>query len=159
MSQPLPDANITKVMGLLQILQQHGGEHETVSIASDVHLDAESLLPITEAAELLGFVAISGGRVKVTEEGRKAVSGGIRDRRTAVRKRLLTLAIFKRVLELLQSNQGITRKAFHKMLLEEMPKRQADATLKTLIAWGRHAGLVGYDSDNDRLFLVEVETH
>ena len=42
-----------------------------------------------------------------------------------------------------------------KMLSAELTKRHADSTLKSLIAWGRHASIIGYNADSDELFLVE----
>ena len=154
MSLTLPDANISKVIGLLQVLAQHGGDHETFSLANDLQLHAENFLPVTEAAELLGFIAISGGRMKLTSEGRKAIAGGIRERRLAVKERLLLQPVFKKALEYLQRKNGrCSKKSFQKALLGDLPKPQAESTLRSVIGWGRHASLIGYNSDTDEVFV------
>ncbi len=155
MSPTLPDANITKVIGLLQILHQRGGEHETVNLANDLQMHAENLLPVTEAAEVLGFLTISGGKMKLTAEGKKAISGSIQERRQAVKERLLTLPIFKKAIELLSKrNRKMHKRSFQKALLSDLPKLHSDSTLKSVIGWGRHASLLGYNADTDELFLM-----
>ncbi|MFH1107211.1 MAG: AAA-associated domain-containing protein [Candidatus Micrarchaeota archaeon] len=153
----LPETGILKVIGLLEVLHDHGGEDETVRIVEELHMDVESLLPVTEAAELLGFVDISGGKIKLTDHGQKIIKAGITERKRIVKERLITLEAFKKTLLLLEGKKEkrIPKKLLTKVIRQDLMPQHADRTITRIIDWGRHAGLLGYDSDTDELYLIK----
>lgn len=147
---------MSKVIGLLEVVNDEGGECETVELANDLRLDAESLLPVTDAAELLGFITISGGRMTLTPAGKKAITGTILQRRESVKQRLMTLPTIKKVLDLIQAkkNKRLPKRALARVLSAEMPRSQVESNIKRLINWGRHSGLIGFNADTDELFII-----
>ncbi|MFH1199990.1 MAG: AAA-associated domain-containing protein [Candidatus Micrarchaeota archaeon] len=154
----LPEAGILKVIGLLEVLHDRGGEDDTVQIVDELHMDVESLLPVTEAAELLGFITISGGKIKLTEFGNKIVKAGITERKRIVKDRLLTLDIFRKAIALVEAKKArrVSKKVLVKAIRAELIREHADKTVARIIDWGRHAGLLGYDSDSDELYLIKA---
>jgi len=156
MSYSLPDTGISKVMGLLEILHDRGDSEETVRLVSALKLSIEDLLPVTEAAEMLGFVSISGGRIKLSEIGLKIVNGDIQSRKSILKDRLVELESFKKATSLLadKKNRRMPKRAFLKLFKAELSPEDANKTVKKIIEWGRHAGIIGYESDSDQIYLV-----
>ena len=152
----LPDAGISKVNGLLEVLHGRGDQSETVKLAEDLDLNKKTLLPVIEAGEILGFIEVAGGRIKLTDHGLKQVMGRIAERKVLLKERLAALEPFKRVMELLKGrkNGRIPKKSLQKVLRSDLPKEQADRTVLKIIEWGRHAGLIGYNSDTEELYLT-----
>src|SRR5437762_518975 len=67
---PIPHARIGSIVGLLETLNDNGGKMDVYKLSQQLHFELDDLMPITEAAELLGFVKIesgdSGDRMKAT---------------------------------------------------------------------------------------------
>ncbi len=152
----LPDAGITKVVGLIEVLHDHGSEDETVKLAEYLQLDLDTLLPVVEAGEMLGFITISGGKIKLTEIGISLIGNKISERKAVIGKKVVLLEPFKKLLELLKTkkNGRIQKKTIQKILRQELPREQADKTLSKLIEWGRHVDLIGYEADSEELYLA-----
>ncbi|MEK6842922.1 MAG: AAA-associated domain-containing protein, partial [Candidatus Micrarchaeota archaeon] len=85
----LPDAGITKVVGLIEVLHDHGSEDETVKLAEYLQLDLDTLLPVVEAGEMLGFITISGGKIKLTEIGISLIGNKISERKAVIGKKVV----------------------------------------------------------------------
>ncbi|MFH1750751.1 MAG: AAA-associated domain-containing protein [Candidatus Micrarchaeota archaeon] len=153
----LPDVGISKVIGLMEVLHDHGNADETVRLAEELSLDVETLLPVIEAGEMLGFIEVASGKITLTDSGLKLINGKILERKEAIREKVAGLEPFKRVLELLRGKKSgkVQRKSLQKALRLELSKNQADKTLAKIIEWGRHADLIGYNSDSDELFLQQ----
>ncbi|MEK6953915.1 MAG: AAA-associated domain-containing protein [Candidatus Micrarchaeota archaeon] len=151
----LPDAGLSRVIGLLEVVHDHGNSHETVKLADELGLNLETLLPVIEAGEMLGFIDVAGGKIKLTDSGTGIVNGKILERKVAIKEKLASMEPFKRVMELLKSkkNGRMTKKSLQKVLRQELPKEQADKTASRIIEWGRHADLLGYNADSDELYL------
>ncbi len=156
--QSLPDVGISKVIGLLEVLHDLGDENETVKLADELQLNLETLLPVVEAGELLGLIAITGGKIKITESGLKLVNSKILERKAAIREKVRDLEPFKKVVELLKAKKSgkMQKKSLLKVLRSELPRGQADHTLAKIIEWGRHAEIIGYNSDSEELYLVII---
>ena len=52
---PLPDAGLTLVFGLLELLEDRGGREDGYKIARDLNFKFGDLLKVMKAAEILGF--------------------------------------------------------------------------------------------------------
>src|SRR5262249_27718487 len=53
--EPLPEASVNEVIGLLEYLDARGGREEIFRIASDTNCEFGRMINIVEAAELLDF--------------------------------------------------------------------------------------------------------
>ena len=160
MTLALPETGITKVVGLLEILHDHGDEEETVALSGELNMTLEDLLPVMEAAQMLGFITISGGKIKIAKEGLEVISSPtLQARKERIRNRVMALEVFKKVMELMGAREGKThKKHLLKMLRAELPKDKAEKTFKRIVEWGRHAGIIGYDSDTEEtFFIIEVK--
>jgi NitT/TauT family transport system ATP-binding protein len=122
-------------------------------------MEADDLLPILDAAALLGFARVSEGDVEITPEGR-AFAEAEKD----TRKALFREAALQHVPLLRQIDRALRAKAdrtlpeefFHDLLDEHFSEEEARRQLDTAITWGRYAGFLDYDADRGRLFLTEA---
>src|SRR5271168_1312688 len=64
--QMLPHARTAGVSGLLEILNDGGGHDDLYRLAEKLAMDVDDLLPIIEAATILGFATLIEGDVQIT---------------------------------------------------------------------------------------------
>ena len=64
---PVPNARIGSIVGLLETLNDHGGKEDVYKLSQSLHFELDDLIPITEAAEMLGFVKIESGDMEFAE--------------------------------------------------------------------------------------------
>src|SRR5262249_38246004 len=91
--RPLPEAQLGMVAGLLEKLVEEGGRVDLSRMGSDLVLELDDLLPIVEAAGLLGFVAVEEGDLILTQLGRAYADATILARKAILAGRVLRLPI------------------------------------------------------------------
>jgi len=67
--QMLPHARPGGMAGLLELLLDKGGRDDIYRLADDLAFDIDDLLPIVDAAQLLGFLKIEEGDAAITDTG------------------------------------------------------------------------------------------
>jgi NitT/TauT family transport system ATP-binding protein len=152
--QVLPHSRPGAVGGLLELLNDRGGKEDLYRVAEDLLMELDDLLPITEAAVLLGFAHSARGDIELTPEGRAFAEADI-EKRTA----LFRDAALAHVSLLQQMNMALAIKADHSMPLEfyrdvleeHFAADEVQRQLETALHWGRFAGIFTYDSEHDRL--------
>src|SRR5208337_2053992 len=83
--QMIPHARVGGIAGLLELLQDRGGKEDLYRLAEVLIMDAEDLLPIVEAAVLLGFATLKEGDAEMTAEGARFAEADILTRKTLFR--------------------------------------------------------------------------
>ncbi len=68
--QMLPHARPGGMAGLLELLLDKGGRDDIYRLADDLAFEIDDLLPIVDAAQLLGFLKIEEGDAAITEPAR-----------------------------------------------------------------------------------------
>jgi NitT/TauT family transport system ATP-binding protein len=155
----LPHARPGGIAGLVEILADRGGREDLHRLASEFVMEADDLLPIVEAAQMLGFVQVHEGDVEITPEGRAFAQADIQSRKVIFRE-----AALAHVPLLLQMERALKTKAdralpddfFHDVLDEHFSPEEAQRQLDTAIHWGRYAEIFDYDSASGRLILTET---
>ena len=67
--QTLPHVSIGDLTGFVERLQALGGHEDIYELARDLQMEADDVLPLTGAADLLGFADIREGDVLLTGTG------------------------------------------------------------------------------------------
>ncbi len=150
----LPDVGISRITGLLEVVHDNKDAIETARVAMDLDLEFDELLPVIEAAELLGFVELKSGRICLTRQGKELVAGGLAKRRALFKKQLLSVSFFKNVRGVLEKKKRVKKRALIKYCRQRLTKKEAEKTIERLIGWGRHAEAFGYDSEKEELYLL-----
>jgi NitT/TauT family transport system ATP-binding protein len=153
-TQVLPHSRPGAVGGLLELLHDRGGKEDLYRVAEDLLMELDDLLPIVEAAVLLGFAKSDRGDIELMPEGKAFAEADI-EKRTA----LFREAALKHVSLLQQMNMALSIKGDHSMPLEfyrdvleeHFAPDEVQKQLDTALHWGRYAGIFTYDSENDRL--------
>ncbi|MCV5682475.1 AAA-associated domain-containing protein, partial [Escherichia coli] len=66
----LPHARPGGIAGLLEILLDRDGRDDLYHLADELVMEVDDLLPIVEAAQLLGLVRVHEGDIEITPQGR-----------------------------------------------------------------------------------------
>jgi NitT/TauT family transport system ATP-binding protein len=143
---PLPAVSVGGMAGLLEILASRGGQ---ASLPEELSFEVDDLLPLVDAAEMLGLAETSGAQISVTEEGREFAAADIDSTKQlfaglASRRAPLVRAI---VQALAATTDGSLREGFFLDLLRRgFSAAEARRQLDTAIDWGRYAELFDYQN-------------
>src|SRR5271169_3546109 len=85
----LPHARTGGIAGFLEILADHNGREDVYRLADLLSFEIDDLLPIVEAAALLGFVKVTEGDVEITPEGLEFANAPILRQKELFRKSAL----------------------------------------------------------------------
>ncbi|HHV79413.1 MAG TPA: hypothetical protein GXX40_07390 [Firmicutes bacterium] len=155
---PLPGSALGAVMGLMEFLDDLGGQEDVYRLATGLQMELDDLLPVLNAGKLLGFFTVAKGDVIMTDLGSKFLSSDVNDRKKIVCQQLKRLPIFKDVTEQLKKrkNKRAPKDYFLELFERNLPENEAESLLKTVIDWGRYGELIGYNEDDDEIYLDEA---
>jgi NitT/TauT family transport system ATP-binding protein len=156
----LPHARVGGISGLLEIVNDRGGQEDLPKLANSLRLEVDDLLPAVDASAMLGFATVAQGDVVIADAGREFATAGIHRSHEIFKEQLLKHVPFmSTVLEALkQKRNGRIRKDFLVDILDEhFSASEAERQFETLVDWGRYAQLFEYDSDEERLYLPDEQ--
>jgi NitT/TauT family transport system ATP-binding protein len=154
----LPHARTGGIAGFLEILADHNGREDVYRLADLLSFEIDDLLPIVEAAALLGFVKVTEGDVEITPAGLEFANALILRQKELFRNAALEhVALLKQIKRALESKSDHTLPDdfFHDILDEHFTEEETLRQLETAINWGRYAELFDHDSERKRFFIPE----
>lgn len=154
--EPLPAATIGEIIGLLEFLNDFKGQREDLyELAKMFNMDIDSLSPIVDAAETLGFVKVEDGDIMLTDIGKEFVDADINKRKLIFKDRLKKIKIFKQLLSLLHKEEDLMldREKITDIFEEGLTHEEAEKLLNVIIDWGRFAELIGYNADAEEVYI------
>jgi NitT/TauT family transport system ATP-binding protein len=156
--QELPHARPGGIAGLLELLLDHKGKYDVYRLADDLSFEIDDLLPIVDAAQLLGFLTVTEGDAAITPAGATYANSEILRQkelfRTASLDNVLLLRQIVRALEA-KSDHSVPEEFFHDMLDEQFTEEVTLRQLDTAINWGRFAELFDFDASRRRFIQPE----
>ncbi|MCZ7392488.1 MAG: AAA-associated domain-containing protein [Candidatus Methanoperedens sp.] len=154
-----PKATISEITGLLEAVNDAGGVEDAARLAADFDLELDEILPSIDGAELLGFVTVTNGNIELTGDAQKLLDTGIRERKKIIREKVAGVEIIKELKnKLLESNERkMSKEDALKIIQKSISTADIGSYLKIIINWTRHAGLIGYNSDSEEIFLMSRE--
>lgn len=150
----LPGARPNALAGLLEKLAAEGGRAELATLASELVLELDDLLPIVEAGEHLGLLAVAKAGLTLTPHGVDFAAGSILARKELVAARLVRLPEIGWIFEALQHDDD--HRIHRSFFLERLAASHgalAASQLELAVRWGRYAELFAYDDDHQELYL------
>jgi NitT/TauT family transport system ATP-binding protein len=156
--QMLPHARRGAIAGLLEMLADHNGREDMYRLAAALSFEIDDLLPVVDAAVLLGFARLEEGDAELTPAGRAFADADILRRKELFRAAALeNIALLRHITSSLQARADHTLPdgVFEDMLEEYFSEEEAKRQLETAIRWGRYAELFDHDADTHRFFLPE----
>lgn len=154
----LPHARPGGIAGLLELLNDRGGRENLYRLADDLALELDDLLPIVEAASLLGFLTVQEGAAEITPEGIRFAEAGI-----LRRKELFKVAASSHVTLIRQIARALASKVdhtlpvefFRDLLDEHFTQEESALQIETAVNWGRYAELFDRDASTGRFYIPE----
>lgn len=153
---PLPHARVGGISGLLEMVDERGGADDIPQLAQRLNLGVDDLLPIIDAAVLLGFAHVESGDITVSEIGHTFANADILASKEIFRQQVLDHApLVTTIYQTLQekSDHALRADFFLDILDEYYPEDEAQRQFETAVDWGRYAELYEYDATERRLSL------
>jgi NitT/TauT family transport system ATP-binding protein len=158
--QMLPHSRPGGIAGLLELLLDKGGRDDIYRLADDLSFEIDDLLPIVDAAQLLGFLKIDEGDAAITESGTEFANSEILRQkelfRDAAVANVLLLRQIRRALET-KSDHTVPEDFFLDMLNEQFSEEECEQQIETAVTWGRYAELFDYDAGHRRFVLPDAQ--
>ncbi len=154
---PIPPTGLSKVLGLLEILDDHGGKEDIYKLARELRDSFGELLLIIKAAEVLAFVDTPGGDLVMQPLGKQIIELPVNQKKKLIAGQIAKLPLFVHIRDYLLQRTGHSASRqdiiaeIGRVLPTERPKPQYDA----LVNWGRYAEIFSYSRDTDTFHLVE----
>jgi len=156
--QMIPHARVGGIAGLLELLQDRSGKEYLHRLAEVLIMDAEDLLPIVEAAVLLGFATLKEGDVQITAEGARFAEADILTRKILFRQAALNhVVILQQIDRVLhaKADHSIPEEFFYDILDEHFSEDEVRRQFETAMNWGRYAEIFDFNRESHRLVLAE----
>jgi len=156
---PIPQVAISRMLGLLEVLDDSGGRYDVFRLARDINFEFGEILGVIKGAEMLGLVETPGADVVLTSTGGQLLRARINGRKKLLKEQLKKLPIFRTVIDALQRSDDhrADEDAFLEIFALHLPAEDSEALLKTVVDWGRYAELLGYSPDDQELYLDQLE--
>ena len=156
---PVPHVAISKIIGLLEVLDDAGGRYDVFRLARDVNYEFGEILQVVKAAEMLELVVTPGADVVLTGTGSALLRGKVNARKRLLKEQIKKLPLFRTVLDALMraEDHRADEDAFLEIIALHLPAENAESLLKTVIDWGRYAELLGYSPDDQELYLDQAD--
>jgi len=160
-SRMIPHARRGAIAGLLELLNDREGKEDLYRIAEDLQMETKALLPIVEAAALLGFVKTERGDVELKPAGKAFAEADINERKALFRDAAMANVTLIQQMECAlrkKSNHRMPLEFFRTVLLERLPEDETRQQIDTALNWGRYGEIFTYDAARDELTSIESES-
>jgi hypothetical protein len=139
-----------QVIGLVEVTGGLGARVDASTLADELGADIAVLLPILDAAEILGLVTNANGDVHLTDFGSE-FQKEVKDKVAMLRQRLTKIEPFRTALEFATRRGQVTAREVADELAMEGIKLHHQMDLNEsliqglLLHWGIRSGLLAYD--------------
>ena len=155
----LPEVSTNLMAGLLEAVAgpPHNGDADLPLIAHSLQMDIDELFPVADTLQMLRFVEVAGGDIKLLPDGLKYAGAGLDERKRLFADHLLMYinlaGHIRRILEERPSHRAPWHR-FADELEDHMTPESAQHTLRAVIGWARYAEVFAYD-DRAQMFSLE----
>ena len=156
----LPHASVGGMAGLLEILAHRGGRDDLPELAQELTFEVDDLLPITDAAELLGLAKVEDADLQLTAPGEQWVNADILTSKSIFAKQARERApLVRAIVRALEATADgtLNERFFLDLLRRGFSEDEAQAQLDTAIDWGRYGELYDFDAMSGQLELTQPE--
>ena len=153
-ARPLPPASVGGLAGLVEIVYANSGRIGLADLADELNFEIDDLLPLVDAAAMLGLVTISDGELTLTDIGGRFTTADIQTSKQifAAQARSRAPLVHTICKALSGSADGNLRAGFFLDLLRRgFSVDDARRQLDIAIDWGRYGELYDYDSVSDEI--------
>jgi NitT/TauT family transport system ATP-binding protein len=153
---PLPAASVGGMAGLLEILDAHGGREDLPKLAQELTFEVDDLLPLVDAAQVLGLAEVEDADLQITEDGRVFVAADILESKQIFARRVRERApLIRSICNALDSTKdgNLGEGFFLDLLRRGFSEDEAREQLRIAVDWGRYGELFDFDANTGQLTL------
>lgn len=156
---PIPQVGISRIIGLLEVLDDAGGKYDVFRLARDINYEFGAILQVIKGAELLELVVTPGADVVLTGTGSALLRAKVNGRKKLLRDQIRKLPLFRAVVDVLMRSEDrrVSEDSFLEIFALYLPAEDSEALLKTVIDWGRYSELIGYSPEGEEVYLDHAE--
>jgi NitT/TauT family transport system ATP-binding protein len=154
----LPHVSTNELAGMIEGLAAapNNGQADLATLARELQMEADELLPIAETLQLMRFADLQGRTLRLTQAARRYDAADVDERKQIFARQLLAYvplaAHIRRVLDDRASHQAPASR-FRDELEDFMSEAYAEETLDAIVSWGRYAEVFAFHEDDDRFSL------
>ena len=155
--ESIPTVPVSQMLGLLSILRDDPELENIYDISNEIGKDFGDTISLVKAAEILEFVDTPKDQVRFTELGKKFIDADSDTRKEIFAEQVKKLRLFHIILAYLEVQEEVDEETVMKDISTALPYENPERILKTMIAWGRYAGLMDYDTNTKMVTRSEAE--
>lgn len=143
----------------MEIVYAHDGQTDLPDLADELSFEVDDLLPLVDAAVMLGMLDVEGAELFLTDTGRDWYTADIQSSKEIfARLAVANAPLVRTICKALQnSNDGALRDDFFRDLLHRgFSDSDTEKQLDLAIDWGRYGELFDYDADSRELVITEI---
>ncbi len=156
-ARPLPHVRVGGISGLLELMHEQGdGLRDIPLLAERLQLEVDDLLPLLDAAVLLGFAEVADGDVRLTPVGQDFATTTILRSKDLFRQQALErVPVISSIVHTLQqkADRSMRSDFFLDIWDDYFPSEEAERQLATAVDWGRYGELFEYNAGEGRITL------
>lgn len=153
---PIPDASVGRVLGLVEVLYSYGAQAKISFLSEELRMPIDELGAVIDMAELFGLLRVNRGIATLTIYGEALSLGTIDDKKRILKKKILTIELFKIAITILKKEQNISENALFKKINEKYPIQDKEKFYKLFIGWGTYTGLFEYNGQKHK-FIANIK--
>jgi NitT/TauT family transport system ATP-binding protein len=155
--ESIPTVGVSQILGLLSILHDQPDLNNVYDISDEIGKEFGETIAIVKAAEILEFVNTPKDEVQFTELGRRFFLSDRATRKQIFAEQVRKLRLFHIILAYLETQEEVSAETVTHDIATALPYENPEKILQTMIAWGRYAGLMDYNTNTDMVTLPEAE--
>jgi NitT/TauT family transport system ATP-binding protein len=158
---PLPEATVGGMSGLLEILEARGGRDDLPKLATELTFEVDDLLPLVDAAQLLGMATVADADIEINELGREFVHADIlRSKEIFAKQAEARAPLVRAIVRSLRSTKDgtLSEGFFLDLLRRGFSEEEVRQQLNIAIQWGRYGELFDFDSNTGQFTLETPAT-
>jgi NitT/TauT family transport system ATP-binding protein len=157
-TRSLPDVHVGNLTGLLETLADKPDDRDDIyHLVEELKVDSDSVLLLTETAELLGFATVAQGDITLTPLGQTFVDASILVRKEIFATRIRRLPTFHWMLNMLTKadRHELEWDVIQSALELDFPPEEAEKQIEIAVNWGRYAEILSYDDGKATIYLEQ----
>ena len=155
--ESIPTVGVNQILGLVSILHDSPDLDNIYDIANEIGKDFGETIAIVKAAEILEFVNTPKDDVQLTDLGKRFFESDRQTRKTIFAEQVQKLRLFHIILAYLEVQEEVSGETVTHDIAAALPYENAEKVLKTMIAWGRYAGLMDFNANTGMVVIPEDE--
>jgi len=153
--ESIPLVPVGQILGLLSMMNDTPELTNIYDISDEIGKEFGETISIVKAAEILDLIETPKQNVRFTDLGRKFVNSDRLGRRTIFAEQVYKLRLFHIIIAQLMENEEVEEAKIIKDIASALPYDNPEKTFQTLIAWGRYAGLMDFNTKTRMVFVPE----